>query len=164
MDAVDRAILRLLQADGRMSNVELAARVRLSPSPCLRRVRALEQAGVITGYTAEVDPAAVGRGFQVVVHVDMLIKARATLEAFETRVGELDAIVECRRMFGSPDYLLRVAVRDHAAYEICYMDQLADLPGVARLNSQFTMKTIKDASRVLPPGGDADRPPRSARS
>ena len=148
MDVLDRAILRHLQNDGRLSNVELAARVRLSPSPCLRRVRSLEQAGVITGYSAEIDPAAVGRGFQVIVHADMMIKDRSTIESFEARVSELDEVTECRRMFGFPDYLLRVAVADQDAYETFYMNQLADLPGVARLNSQFTMKTIKAGTRL----------------
>ena len=85
VDALDRSILRHLQDDGRLSNVDLAAQVWLSPSPCLRRVRALEQAGVITGYSAQVDPAAVGRGFQVIVHAAMLIKDRGTIEAFEAR-------------------------------------------------------------------------------
>lgn len=143
VDTLDRAILHHLQQDGRLSNVELAARVRLSPSPCLRRVRALERAGVICGYSAVVDPVAVGRGFQVVVHVEMMVKDRSTIEAFEEQVSELDEVIECRRMFGFPDYLLRVAVADQAAYEDFYMSRLADLPGVARLNSQLTMKTVK---------------------
>jgi DNA-binding Lrp family transcriptional regulator len=148
VDAIDRDILRLLREDGRLSNIELAARVRLSPSPCLRRVRALERAGVITGYSALIDPTAVGRGFQVIVLADMLIKDQATIEAFEARVQELDEVSECRRMFGTPDYLLRVAVADQAAYERFYMNHLADLPGVARLNSQFTMKAVKDGLRA----------------
>ncbi len=148
MDAVDRAILRHLQDDGRLSNVELAARVRLSPSPCLRRVRQLEQAAVIVGYHAAIDPGAVGRGFQVVVHADLTIKARGTIEAFEAQLCQLDEVLECHRMFGSPDYLIRVAVADQDAYEAFYMTKLADLPGVARLNSQFTMKTIKPGRRL----------------
>jgi DNA-binding Lrp family transcriptional regulator len=147
MDRVDRDILRHLQADGRMSNLELAEKVRLTPSPCLRRVRALEAAGVITGYHAFVDPAALGRGFQVLVHVNMMVKDRATIEAFEAAVVTLDEVLECRRMFGDPDYLLWVAVADVAAYERFYMASLTDLPGVARMNSQFTMKVIKPGAR-----------------
>ena len=143
MDAIDRAILRQLQADGRLTNVELAERVRLSPSPCLRRVRALEQAGVIRGYHADIDPAAVGRGFEVTVHVELTLKDRATVEAFEAGIAALDEVVECRRMFGLPDYVVRVAVADQAAYEAFYMNQLAELPGLARVNSQFTMKMVK---------------------
>jgi Lrp/AsnC family transcriptional regulator, leucine-responsive regulatory protein len=143
MDAVDRAILRHLQDDGRLSNVELAERVRLSPSPCLRRVRALEAAGVIRGYHADIDPAAVGRGFEVTVHIELAFKDRATVEAFEAGIAALDEVIECRRMFGVPDYVVLVAVADQAAYESFYMNQLAELPGFARVNSQFTMKLVK---------------------
>jgi DNA-binding Lrp family transcriptional regulator len=150
MDRLDRAILRHLQADGRLSNVELAERVRLSPSPCLRRVRALEAAGVIRGYHADVDPAAVGRGFEVTVHVELTLKDRATVEAFERGIAGLDEVVECRRMFGVPDYVMRVAVTDADAYEAFYMSKLAELPGLARVNSQFTMKMVKaPASRPI---------------
>src|ERR1700760_4351987 len=143
MDAVDRAILRQLQEDGRLSNVELAERVRLSPSPCLRRVRALEDSGVIRGYHAEIDPAAVGRGFEVTVHVELTLKDRATVEAFEAGIAAFDEVLECRRMFGVPDYVVLVAVADQAAYETFYMSKLAELPGLARVNSQFTMKMVK---------------------
>ena len=143
MDAIDRAILRQLQADGRLSNVELAERVRLSPSSCLRRVRVLEQTGVIRGYHADIDPTAVGRGFEVTVHVELTLKDRDTVEAFEARIGAFDEVVECRRMFGLPDYLVRVAVTDQTAYEAFYMNKLAELPGLARVNSQFAMKVVK---------------------
>jgi len=149
MDAIDRAILRQLQADGRISNAELAERVRLSPSPCLRRVRALERAGVIRGYHADVDPAALGRGFEVTVHVELTLKDRATVEAFEAGIAGFDEVLECRRMFGLPDYVVRVAVADQEAYEAFYMNRLAELPGLARVNSQFTMKTVK-AGGALP--------------
>jgi Lrp/AsnC family leucine-responsive transcriptional regulator len=148
MDAIDRAILRQLQADGRISNAELAERVRLSPSPCLRRVRALERAGVIRGYHADVDPAALGRGFEVTVHVELTLKDRATVEAFEAGIAGFDEVLECRRMFGLPDYVVRVAVADQDAYEAFYMNRLAELPGLARVNSQFTMKTVKAAGAL----------------
>ena len=143
MDSLDYAILRQLQRDGRLTNVELADRVRLSPSSCLRRVRALEQAGVIRGYHADVDPAAVGRGFEVTVHVELTLKDRDTVEAFEAGVAAMEEVIECRRMFGVPDYVIRVAVTDPSAYEAFYMGKLAELPGLARVNSQFTMKTVK---------------------
>ena len=149
MDALDRAILRQLQDDGRLSNVELAERVQLSPSPCLRRVRALEQAGVIRGYHADIDPAAVDRSFEVTVHVELSLKDRATVEAFDERVAALDAVTECHRMFGVPDYVLRVAVADQAAYEAFYTNELAELPGLARVNSQFTMKMVKAGGALL---------------
>ena len=148
MDRLDRAILRHLQEDGRLSNVELAQRVNLSPSPCLRRVRALEAAGVIRGYRAVLEPAALDRGFEVIVHAELHLKDRATVEAFEERIARMDAVVECRRMFGIPDYVIRVAVSDAEAYEAFYMTQLAELPGLARVNSQFTMKTVKAGGRV----------------
>src|SRR6476646_11182997 len=117
MDRTDRAILRQLQADGRLTNVELAERIRLSPSPCLRRVRALERSGAIRGYHADVDPAAVGRGFEVTVLVELTQKDRATVETVERRIAAMDAVLECRRMFGVPDYIIRVAVADTQAYE-----------------------------------------------
>src|SRR6266511_3444480 len=146
MDSVDRAILAQLQAEGRLSNSELADRVGLSPSPCLRRVRRLEESGVIAGYGAIIDPAAVDRGFQVLVHVTMEVRDRlATMEAFEARVAELDEVIECRRMLGDPDYLLWVAAADLAAYEQLYMTKLVGLPGVARTVSQLTMKRSSPA-------------------
>src|SRR4029077_12812991 len=143
MDVIDRAILRQLQADGRLTNVELAEHVRLSPSPCLRAVPALEQAGVIRGYHADIDPAAVGRGFEVTVHIELTLKDRATVETFEAGLAALDEVRECCRMFALPDYFVRVAVADQAAYEAFYMNKLAELPGLARVNSQFTMKMVK---------------------
>jgi DNA-binding Lrp family transcriptional regulator len=143
MDGLDREILRHLQPDGRLANVELAERVRLSPSSCLRRVRALEREGVIRGYHADIDSAAVGRGFEVTVHVELMLKDRATVEAFEEGIASFEEVVECRRMFGLPDSVVRVAVADQAAYEAFYMNKLGELPGLARVNSQFTMKTVK---------------------
>ncbi|MFI6361045.1 Lrp/AsnC family transcriptional regulator, partial [Streptomyces sp. NPDC050743] len=92
MDAVDRAILFQLQQDGRLSNVDLSARVGLSPTPCLRRVRNLEEAGIIQGYHADLDPTAIGRGFQVLVQANMMIKDQSTIEAFEDQVREFPEI------------------------------------------------------------------------
>ena len=143
MDRIDRAIIDQLREDGRLSNVELAARVNLSASPCLRRVRALEEAGVIRGYHAEIDPAALDRGFEIAVLVELHQKDRATVQEFEDKIAAMDAVLECRRMFGLPDYIIRVAVADAAAYEAFYMNELAELPGVGRVNSQFTMKLVK---------------------
>ncbi|NUR62572.1 MAG: Lrp/AsnC family transcriptional regulator [Catenulispora sp.] len=143
MDAIDRAMILLLEQNGRLSNAELAARVNLSPSPCLRRLRHLEKTGVIRGYHADVDPVAVDRGFQVLVHTDMMVKDQSTIEAFEAAVAALEEVMECRRMFGDPDYLMWVATADADAYERFYMTQLTNLPGVARMSSQFTMKVVK---------------------
>lgn len=147
MDRTDRAIIDELLRDARLSNVELAERVNLSPSPCLRRVRALERAGVIRGYQAIIDPAAVGRAFEIEVMIELTHKDRATVEAFERRIAGMEPVIECRRMFGIPDYLVRVAVADTAAYEAFYMNELAELPGIGRVSSQFTMKLVKSAGR-----------------
>ena len=143
MDSLDRAIIHQLVRDGRIANTELAQRVGLSPSPCLRRVRALEEAGVITGYHATVDPTAMGRGLQVLVHADLADQRQATVETFEAAVQQVEEIVSCRRMFGNPDYLLTVAVGGFESYERLYMGTLTALPGVVTTKSQFIMKVVK---------------------
>lgn len=158
MDKLDRAIISHLMANGRLTNTELADLVGLSPSPCLRRVRQLERSGVIGGYHAVVDPVAIGRGFQVLVHVEMGQQDRATLEAFEAEIARIDEVTECHRMFGQPDYLLWVATTSLAAYEHLYMTKLTGLPGVARTNSQFTMKKIKDSTTIVPGHAAAQGP------
>ena len=104
MDAIDRRIVAELRADGRLSNVELAERVGLTPAPCLRRVKRLEDDGVIIGYTALLDPVAMGHAFEVLVNVDLTHKDRDTVERFEAEVAALDEVIEVRRMFGLPDY------------------------------------------------------------
>lgn len=143
MDRTDRAIIDQLVRDARLPNTEVADRVGLTPAPCLRRVRRLEQAGVITGYHARIDPAAVGRGFEVLVNVDLARKDRATVEQFEARVAGFDEVVELRRMFGLPDYFLRIATKDLAAFETFVTHHLEDTPGLAKVDSHLTMKTIK---------------------
>ncbi|MFD6275120.1 Lrp/AsnC family transcriptional regulator [Streptomyces sp. NPDC060209] len=143
LDAIDRDILFHLQADGRLSNVELAKRVGLTPPPCLRRVKRLEESGVITGYKAAIDPAALGRELEVLVDVEIYAQDRKSFESFESTVAAYDEVVECRRMYGRPDYFLRVAVADHAAYEAFITGKLSGLPAVLRLESHLTMKTIK---------------------
>lgn len=143
MDRIDHAILRHLSRDSSLANVDLADRVNLSPSACLRRVRALERDGVIRGYRADVDPAALGRGFAVEVMIELTHKDRATVETIEQRIAQMDEVLECRRLFGVPDYLMRVAVADVEAYEAFYMSELAELPGIGRVSSQFTMKLVK---------------------
>src|SRR6202008_1818655 len=102
------AIIAMLQEDGRLTNQELADRVGLTPAPCLRRVRRLEADGVITGYTATIDPAALGREFEVLINAELVAKNWATVEAFEQRVSAMDEVAELRRMFGIPDYFIRV--------------------------------------------------------
>ncbi|ULR47988.1 Lrp/AsnC family transcriptional regulator [Streptomyces deccanensis] len=143
LDAVDREILFHLRQDGRLTNVELAKRVGLTPPPCLRRVKRLEEAGVIAGYRAVIDPAALGRELEVHIDVEIFAQDRKTVEEFEDTVASYEEVVEFRRMYGRPDYFLRVAVADHAAYEAFVMGRLSGLPAVLRLESHLTMKTIK---------------------
>ena len=143
VDDLDRAIIDLLQGEGRLSNQDLAARVGLTPAPCLRRVRRLEAEGVITGYSAVVDPGALGRGFEVIIHADLVAKDLATVEAFEERVAAMEEVAELRRMFGIPDYLLRVQVADLPAYERWLTTQLMGDPAIARVDSRITMKLLK---------------------
>jgi len=143
MDRTDRAIIEHLRRDARLPNTELADRVGLTPAPCLRRVRHLEQAGVITGYHARVDPRTVGRGFEVLVNVDLARKDRGTVEQFEARVAAFDQVIELRRMFGLPDYFLRIATADLEGFEAFVTHDLEDIPGIARVDSHLTMKIIK---------------------
>jgi DNA-binding Lrp family transcriptional regulator len=152
MDAVDRQIIAELQRDGRLSNVELADRVGLTPAPCLRRVKRLEGDGVILGYAARIDPAAIGREFEVLVDVDLTRKDRATFEAFEAAVAALDEVIEIRRMFGRPDYLLRVATVSIESYETFISTRLGDAPALQNLDSHITMKLIKSPDTSPSPG------------
>ena len=149
MDRVDRHIVAELQRDGRLSNVELADRVGLSPAPCLRRVRRLEAEGVILGYAARIDPKVLGRSFEVLVNVDLTSKDRATFEAFEAAVASLEEVTEVRRMFGLPDYVLRVATDSIESYEVFVSTRLGDAPGLAKLDSHITMKLIKSPEHPL---------------
>lgn len=142
LDAIDRDILFHLERDGRLSNVELAKRVGLTPPPCLRRVKRLEDEGVITGYRALINPAAVGREFEVMVSVEISVTDLETLRDFEATVAGFDEVVEFRRFFGRPDYFLRVLVADQTEYETHHM-KLLGLPAVSRVVSHQTMKRIK---------------------
>jgi DNA-binding Lrp family transcriptional regulator len=147
VDTVDRKIVAELVRDGRLSNVELADRVNLTPGPCLRRVQRLQADGVITGYTARVNPAAIGRSFEVFVNVELALKDRHTVEEFEESIAKFDEVIEVRRMFGLPDYFVRVAVADLESYEAFVSTRLTDVPGVARIDSHLTMKTVKAPDR-----------------
>ncbi|MEU4148797.1 Lrp/AsnC family transcriptional regulator [Streptomyces sp. NPDC026659] len=143
LDAVDRDILFHLSRDGRLTNVELAKRVGLTPPPCLRRVKRLEEAGVITGYRAVISPEALGRGLEVLIDVEIYAQDRKSFEEFENTVASYEEVIEFRRMYGRPDYFIRVAVADHAAYEAFLTGKLSGLPAVRRLESHLTMKEIK---------------------
>lgn len=143
LDAIDHAIIAELEKDGRLSNTELARRVSLTPAPCLRRVQRMERAGVIRGYRAIIDPRSAGQGFEVIVSVDIAVNDGPTIEDFEAAASRLPEIVEIRRMFGQPDYYLRVLVADHEEYEALTLDKLTRLPALRRLVSHQTMRLAK---------------------
>lgn len=143
LDGVDRAIIAELQQDARLSNTELAQRVGLTPAPCLRRVKRLEQEGVITGYHARVDPAAAGRPFEVTVSIEIPMTDQDAVEEFESSLAAMDEVVEFRRVFGAPDYILRVLVADVGEYERFLTTKLLSLRGISRTISYQTMKLIK---------------------
>ncbi|BBG05292.1 MULTISPECIES: Lrp/AsnC family transcriptional regulator [Pseudonocardia] len=149
MDAIDRKILAELQRDGRITVTELAERVRLSVSPCHRRLRALEESGAIAGYRAHLDPGVLGLGFDSLVFVTMRDADRDTVTAFEAAVAGIANVVQAQRLFGDPDYLLRVITRDLSAFQKLYDDRLAALPGVQRLSSTLVMKSVVE-DRPLP--------------
>lgn len=143
LDAIDREILFHLLQDGRISNVDLASRVGLTPPPCLRRVKRLEERGVITGYRAVIDPAALGRKMEAIVSVEVAVTDVATLRQFEATVASFEEVIEVRRVFGVPDYFLRVCVADADAYSVFQMTRLVTIPGVSRVISHQTMEIIK---------------------
>ncbi|MBB5123140.1 ArsR family transcriptional regulator [Streptomyces eurocidicus] len=150
MDSIDRNILRELQEDGRLTIQELAHRVGLTPSPCMRRVRQLEQDGVIQGYRAIINPEAVGRSFEVLVSVEVK-RDRAAVEAFEAALQDIPDVIEAYRLFGSPGCMLRIAVADLTAYERLWIERLTALSGITEVNSQIVMKRVKEP-KGLPVG------------
>jgi DNA-binding Lrp family transcriptional regulator len=144
MDASDRKILMELQVEGRLTVTELAQRVRLSVTACHRRLRALESSGAIRDYRAVVDPAALGLGFEVLVFVTMDLEDAATVANFERELAKVAEVRHAERLFGDPDYLVRVATTDLDAYQTLRDAELATLPGVRRLTSTIVMKRIVD--------------------
>ena len=143
LDAIDIRILSELQQDGGLSNVELARRVNLSPSPCLMRVRALEKEGVIRQYVALADPQALGLGLNVFISISLKEQSKAALADFESRIAEHDEVMECYLMTGDSDYLIRVAVANMAALERFILDQLTPIPGVEKIRSSFALKQVR---------------------
>ncbi len=143
LDAIDRRILDRLQENGRVSNVELANDVGISSSPCWRRVRELEMRGVISGYVALVDAAAVGLPVSVFVQVTLERQIEAALETFEAAVKERPEVMECYLMTGDADYLLRVVVSDLPTYEAFLKDHLTRIPGIANIKSSFALNQVK---------------------
>jgi DNA-binding Lrp family transcriptional regulator len=143
LDSIDLAILEALQRDGRLSNVQLAQRVHLSPSACLRRVKQLEDGGVIAQYVALLSPKAVGRHGTSFTIVNLEGSNPALLQAFEQAVREAPEILDCHYVAGANDYLLRFAYRDAEDLERLHTEVLTRLPGVARMNSMLVLRTVK---------------------
>ena len=149
LDRIDRRILSDLQSNGRMTNVELAERAGISAPPCLRRVRALERAGIIKGYHADLSPEALGYSVSVFALVGLSSQAETDLKAFEELIAKWDEVRECHMLAGEADFLLQVVVPDLPAYERFLLGTLLKLPGVSDIRSNFAIATVK-AQTALP--------------
>ncbi len=143
LDSIDLKILAELQADGALSNIELARRIHLSPSPCLTRVRALEAAGVIDCYVAIANAAALGLGLNVFISISLKSQGKQALAHFEQCISEHDEVMECYLMTGDSDYLIRVAVADIAALEKFILEQLTPIAGIEKIRSSFALKQVR---------------------
>jgi len=141
IDAIDQRILAVLQKDGRLTNVQLAAKVGLSESACLRRVRLLEQNGIIDKYVMLIDQAAIGKPGNVFVRVTLEGQQKEKLQLFEEEIGRVKDVMECYLMSGDSDFLLRVIVRDNEDYMRLH-NRLTSIPGVLRVQSSFALKTV----------------------
>ncbi|SDX82085.1 transcriptional regulator, AsnC family [Ruegeria halocynthiae] len=143
LDNKDQQIIRTLQRNGRMTNQDLAAEVNLSPSPCLRRLKLLEQNGVITGYSANIDAEAYGLPVTVFVHIKLESHTEATVKKFETDIAHIDQVMECFVMTGASDYLLRVVVADLSDYEDFVRRRLHSIGSIASMDSSFVYGVVK---------------------
>ena len=143
LDATDLRILAELQADGSLSNVELARRVHLSPSPCLARVKALEAGGVIARYVALADAAALGLGLNVFISISLKSQNKQALADFERRIAEHDEVMECYLMSGDSDYLIRVALPDITSLERFIVEQLTPIADIEKIRSSFALKQVR---------------------
>lgn len=144
LDATDLAIVNVLQLDGRITNAELADRIKLSPSACLRRVRALEHRGVIDRYVAIIDPERINRATSVFVQISLASQQESELDAFEAAILDCPEVMSCHLMSGEADYLIHLACAGVGDYERIHRTQLAILPGVARLRSSFAIRQVCD--------------------
>lgn len=148
LDAYDRKILEALQQDGRLTNVQLAEAIGLTPSPCLRRVRALERAGLITGYHATLSRSSIGLGLTVFVGVKVERHRDDTAEAFRQAVKAIPEVISCHLVSGEADFLLQVVVPDLASYQRLLLETLLKLPGVSDIRSNFSIQTVKERSSL----------------
>jgi len=157
LDRIDLHLLAVLQTEGRITNAELADRVNLSPSACLRRLQRLEADRVITGYAAQVDPLAVGLGLQAFVRVQLVKHEAAVIEHFVECVNGWDQVVACHALTGDMDYLLHIYVADLADFSRFLLDHLLNAAGVADANSSFVLRTVKRSPSL--PLAHAENPP-----
>lgn len=148
LDRIDRRILRDLQENGRMTNVDLARRAGISAPPCLRRVRALEEAGLIKGYHADVDGPALGYGVTVFAMVGLSSQAEPDLEAFEAMVAELDEVRECHMLAGETDFLLKIVATDWEAYQHFLTTKLTPAPNVSHVKTALAIRSSKSEPGV----------------
>jgi Lrp/AsnC family leucine-responsive transcriptional regulator len=149
LDRYDRQLLAMLQQEGRISNQELAERIGLSPSPCLRRVRALEEAGLITGYHAVLDARKLGLTLLALIHISMDRHTPERFANFEARVAALPEVLECLLITGQDaDYQLKVIVRDMDAYQALLLEQITRIEGVSGVHSSFVMRRVVDKSAL----------------
>ena len=142
LDAIDAKILKCLQQDGRLTNAELAERVGLSPSPCLRRVRMLEEAGIISRYMAVINQNKVGLGVSAFVHLKLDRPSTESIERIERELSRCPEVVDCYLMTGRSDYLLRVVAPDIASYERFLKERLNKVPGIANIETSFAMRQV----------------------
>ena len=153
LDSTDLRMLQNLQENARLTNVELADRVGLSPSPCLRRLKRLEAEGFIKGYMTLIDQNAVGLPVSIFVSVTLKQQTESALEEFEARIRELPQVMECYLMTGTADYLLRVVTADLAAYERFLKDHLTRIPAIASIQSSFALKQVSFRTALPLPSG-----------
>ncbi|HLW04672.1 MAG TPA: Lrp/AsnC family transcriptional regulator [Azoarcus sp.] len=152
LDRYDRSILEVLQQDGRINNQDLAERIGLSPSPCLRRVRALEEAGLITGYRATVDPKLLGLSLMALIHISMDKHTPERFANFEASVSEIPNVIECLLITGQQaDYQLKAVVEDMDAYQDLLLNRITRIEGVSGVHSSFVMRQVVDRG-ALPIG------------
>jgi transcriptional regulator, AsnC family len=149
IDRYDQKILDALQTDGRLSNQDLADRIGLSPSPCLRRVRALEESGLITGYRALLDAKKLGLSLMALVHISMDRHTPERFERFDREVGQIPEVMECLLITGqSADYQLKVVVRDMDAYQALLLDRITRIEGITGVHSSFVLRRVVDKTAL----------------